>query len=82
MAAITLDRCVIHVFDWNHSIASYRDALEAEVAPLRPGAVFQFGLVQLNTYGPEQIGVARARLPVISGGSESCFERHDTFADA
>jgi hypothetical protein len=82
MAAITFDRCVIHVFDWNHSIAFYRDALEAEMVPLRPGAVFQFGLVQLNTYGPEQIGVVQARLPVISGGSESCFEWHDTFADA
>ena len=36
MAAITFDRCVIHVFDWNHSIAFYRDALEAEVVPYGP----------------------------------------------
>jgi catechol 2,3-dioxygenase-like lactoylglutathione lyase family enzyme len=79
---ITFDHCVIHVSDWERSIAFYRDVLGAEVVPYGLGAVFRFGAVQLNTHGPEQIGTPRARLPVMPGGSDLCFEWNGRIADA
>lgn len=82
MTGITFDHCVIHVSDWERSIAFYRDVLGADVVPYGLGAVFRFGEVQLNTHGPEQIGTPRARLPVMPGGSDLCFEWHGRIADA
>jgi catechol 2,3-dioxygenase-like lactoylglutathione lyase family enzyme len=70
---ISFDHCVIHVGDWERSIAFYRDVLGAEIVPYGKGALFRFGPVQLNTHGPEQIGTPRARLPVMPGGSDICF---------
>ena len=44
--------------------------------------MFRFGPVQLNTHGPGQIGTPRARLPVMPGGSDICFEWHGSIEDA
>ena len=82
MARITFDHCVIHVGEWDRSTAFYRDVLQAEIVPKGKGAMFRFGPVQLNTHGPEQIGTPRARLPVMPGGSDLCFEWHGTVTDA
>ncbi|MCU4654814.1 VOC family virulence protein [Roseibacterium sp. SDUM158016] len=76
MARISFDHCVIHVGDWERSMAFYRDVLEAEIVPYGIGYVFRFGHVQLNTHGPDQIGFPRAGLPVMPGGSDLCFEWH------
>jgi catechol 2,3-dioxygenase-like lactoylglutathione lyase family enzyme len=82
MAKMTFDHCVIHVGDWNRSIAFYRDVLGAEIVPHRVGAFFRFGPVQLNTHGPGQPGEPRAHLPVMPGNSDLCFEWHGTIAEA
>jgi len=82
MTAITFDHCVIHVSNWDHSIAFYRDVLGAEIIAHGRGAMFRFGSFQLNTHGPDQIGTPRARLPVMPGGSDICFEWHGPIADA
>jgi catechol 2,3-dioxygenase-like lactoylglutathione lyase family enzyme len=70
---VSFDHCVIHVGDWERSIAFYRDVLGAEVVTYGKGAFFRFGPVQLNTHGPDQIGTPRARLPVMPRGSDICF---------
>lgn len=82
MLPITFDHCVIHVGDWERSIAFYRDVLGAEIVPHGRGAMFRFGPVQLNTHGPDQIGAPRAGLPVMPGGSDLCFEWHGTVEEA
>jgi catechol 2,3-dioxygenase-like lactoylglutathione lyase family enzyme len=76
MARISFDHCVIHVGDWERSMAFYRDVLDAEIVPYGIGYVFRFGDVQLNTHGPDQIGFPRAGLPVMPGGSDLRFEWH------
>lgn len=75
-AAISFDHCVIHVGDWARSTAFYRDVLGAEAVPVGIGYAYRFGSVQLNCHGPEQIGTPRARLPVMPGNSDLCFEWH------
>ena len=82
MSRITFDHCVIHVGDWDRSTTFYRDVLQAEIVPNGKGAIFRFGPVQLNTHGPKQIGTPRARIPVMPGGSDLCFEWHGTITDA
>ena len=82
MNSISFDHCVIHVSDWARSIAFYRDVLCAEIVPHGAGALFRFGPVQLNTHGPGQVLTPRARLPVLPGGSDICFEWHGTIAEA
>ena len=77
-----LDHCVIHVSDWERAAAFYRDALGAEAVPLGRGYVFRFGDAQLNVHGPEQIGEPRARLPVLPGNSDLCFEWRGPIAEA
>lgn len=79
---ISFDHCVIHVSDWAVSTAFYRDVLGAEVVPVRHGYALRFGAVQLNCHGPGQIGSPRARLPVMPGNSDICFEWHGPIDDA
>ena len=76
MPAIILDHCVIHVSDWDRATAFYRDVLGAEPVPVGKGFAYRFGAAQLNCHGPNQIGTPRARLPVMPGGSDLCFEWH------
>lgn len=71
--AIHLDHCVIHVSNWEHATAFYRDVLGAEVIPVGRGVAFRFGGVQLNVHGPGQVGAPRAAKPVMPGGSDLCF---------
>jgi catechol 2,3-dioxygenase-like lactoylglutathione lyase family enzyme len=75
-ATITLDHCVIHVGDWARSNAFYRDVLGAKIVPVRQGFAYRIGAIQLNCHGPGQIGDPKARLPVMPGGSDLCFEWH------
>lgn len=73
-AKIKLDHCVIHVADWERSNTFYTDVLGAEAVPVSKGFAYRFGDVQLNCHGPDQIGDPRARVPVMPGGSDLCFE--------
>ncbi len=80
--AISFDHCVIHVGDWQQSTNFYRDVLGAVAVPVGGGFAYRFGTVQLNCHGPGQIGTPRARLPVMPGGSDLCFEWHGPIAGA
>ena len=79
---VSFDHCVIHVSDWERSNAFYRDVLGAEPVPVRQGFAYRFGPVQLNCHGPGHWGTPRARLPVMPGGSDLCFEWHGPIEDA
>lgn len=71
--AIHLDHCVIHVSDWDRSIAFYRDVLGAEIIARPVGAAFRFGGVQLNVHGPGVTAAPLAAKPVLPGNSDLCF---------
>jgi catechol 2,3-dioxygenase-like lactoylglutathione lyase family enzyme len=71
---IKLDHCVIHVSDWERSTSFYREVVGAQPMPVGKGFAYRFGETQLNCHGPNQIGSPRARLPVMPGGSDLCFE--------
>jgi catechol 2,3-dioxygenase-like lactoylglutathione lyase family enzyme len=79
---ISFDHCVIHVGDWARSTAFYRDVLGAQAVPVGKGFAYRFGPVQLNCHGPDQIGTPRARLPVMPGNSDLCFEWHGPISEA
>ena len=71
--AVHLDHCVIHVAEWERSIAFYRNVLGAEVVERGAGVAFRFGGVQLNCHGPGVVAEPLAAKPVSPGGSDLCF---------
>ena len=79
---ISLDHCVIHVSEWARSNAFYRDVFGAEIVPVGRGFAYRFGSVQLNCHGPEHWGQPRARIPVMPGNSDLCFEWHGPITGA
>jgi catechol 2,3-dioxygenase-like lactoylglutathione lyase family enzyme len=82
MSKLKLDHCVIHVSDWARSNAFYRDVMGAEVIPRGNGWVYRFGEVQLNCHGPGLDPLPVARLPVVPGNSDLCFEWPQSIAQA
>ena len=70
-----LDHVVIHVSDWEHSNAFYRDVLGAELVGGDPGgpARYRFGEQQLNVHGPGLDPHPVAARPVEPGNSDLCF---------
>jgi len=77
-----LDHCVIHVTDWERSNAFYRDVLGAELVRRPNGWAYRFGDAQLNLHGPGFKPAEVARLPVMPGNSDLCFEWQGPIADA
>lgn len=80
---VKFDHCVIHVTDFDRSNPFYRDVLGAEL--IRRGArgwAYRFGDTQLNLHGPGVIADPIARVPVMPGNSDLCFEWHGPIADA
>ena len=73
MPDIKLDHCVIHVSNWEHSNAFYRDVLGAELVKIGSGWSYRFGDTQLNCHGPNVEGMPVAKLPVMPGGADLCF---------
>jgi catechol 2,3-dioxygenase-like lactoylglutathione lyase family enzyme len=71
---VKLDHCVIHVSDWERSNAFYRDVLGAELVRRPNGWAYRFGDAQLNLHGPGFKPAEVARLPVMPGNSDLCFE--------
>ena len=57
MLPIKLDHCVIHVSNWEHSNAFYRDVMGAELVKVGSGWSYRFGETQLNCHGPEVHGI-------------------------
>ena len=74
MTNVKLDHCVIHVSDWERSNAFYRDVLGAEVVKQGVRTAYRFGDTQLNLHGPGVTGGPIAKLPVMPGNSDLCFE--------
>lgn len=79
---IKIDHCVIHVSDWASATAFYRDVMGAEIVPRGPGFAFRFGDTQLNCHGPGVDAVPVARVPVMPGNSDLCFEWPGPLAEA
>ena len=79
---VTLDHCVIHVTDWERSNAFYTDVLGAELVARPVGFAYRFGDRQLNVHGPGVAPAEVARLPVLPGNSDLCFEWNGPIADA
>ena len=77
-----LDHCVIHVFEWERSNAFYRDVLGAELVARPAGWAYRFGDKQLNVHGPGVRPAEVARLPVVPGNSDLCFEWQGPIAGA
>ena len=77
-----LDHCVIHVSDWERSNAFYRDVVGAELVRRPNGWAYRFGEAQLNLHGPGFTPAEVARLPVMPGNSDLCFEWQGPIADA
>ena len=79
---VKLDHCVIHVSDWERSNAFYRDVLGAELVQRGAGFAYRFGDKQLNVHGKGVWPAEVARLPVMPGNSDLCFEWDGPIADA
>jgi catechol 2,3-dioxygenase-like lactoylglutathione lyase family enzyme len=77
-----LDHCVIHVSDWERSNAFYRDVVGAELVRRPNGWAYRFGEAQLNLHGPGFTPAEVARLPVMPGNSDLCFEWQGPIAEA
>ena len=71
---VKFDHCVVHVSAWEPSNAFYRDVLGAEIVPRAVGFAYRFGDTQLNLHGPGLQPAEVARLPVMPGNSDLCFE--------
>jgi catechol 2,3-dioxygenase-like lactoylglutathione lyase family enzyme len=74
MPKLKLDHCVIHVSDWERSNAFYRDVLGAELIRQGSGWAYRFGDTQLNCHGPGVTPHPIARVLVMPGNSDLCFE--------
>jgi len=82
MPPVKLDHCVIHVADWERSNAFYAQVLGAELVARPVGFAYRFGGKQLNVHGPGVQPAEVARLPVLPGNSDLCFEWGDPIAAA
>jgi catechol 2,3-dioxygenase-like lactoylglutathione lyase family enzyme len=82
MARIRFDHCVVHVSDWERSNPFYRDVLGAELVKTSRGWAYRFGAQQLNLHGPGAVGNPVAKLPVMPGNSDICFEWQGAIEDA
>jgi catechol 2,3-dioxygenase-like lactoylglutathione lyase family enzyme len=71
---VRLDHVVIAVTDFARSNAFYRDLLRAKVVEVDGRVAYRIGDQQLNVHGPGVRPAMVARVPVLPGGSDLCFE--------
>jgi catechol 2,3-dioxygenase-like lactoylglutathione lyase family enzyme len=71
---VRLDHVVIAVTDFARSNAFYRDVLGADVVEIDGRTAYRVGGQQLNVHGPGTRPAMVARLPVVPGNSDLCFE--------
>lgn len=69
-----LDHVVIAVSDFERSNAFYRDVLGAEIVEVDGRVAYRIGRQQLNVHGPGTRPAMVARIPVVPGNSDLCFE--------
>ncbi len=77
-----LDHVVIAVSDFERSNAFYRDVLGAEVVEVDGRVAYRIGGQQLNVHGPGVRPAMVARIAVIPGNSDLCFEWDGAIAGA
>lgn len=77
---VQLDRCVIHVSDWERSNTFYQAVLGAKLIQRGQGWAYRFGTTQLNCPGIDPVPVAR--LPVQPVNSDLCFVWSGTVDEA
>jgi catechol 2,3-dioxygenase-like lactoylglutathione lyase family enzyme len=82
MLPTKLDHCVIHVSDWARSNKFYSEVMGAELVQRPVGWAYRFGGKQLNVHGPGVQPTEVARLPVLPGNSDLCFEWKGPINDA
>ncbi len=69
-----LDHVVIAVTDRSRSDAFYRDVIGAEIVERDGRAFYRVGTQQLNVHAPGVRPAAVARVPIVAGNSDLCFE--------
>src|SRR5260370_1755865 len=79
---VSFDHCVVHASDWERSNGFYRDVLGAELVRRPHGWAYRFAAAQLNLHGPGFHPAEVARLPVVPGNSDLCFQCDGPIADA
>src|SRR5207248_5812835 len=81
-ANVRLDHVVIAVRDFERSNAFYRDVLGARVVEIDGRVAYRVGEQQLNVHGPGVVPAMVARIPVVPGNSDLCFEWDGPIAGA
>lgn len=71
---VRLDHCVIHVGDWESAKDFYGRIFGAQAIDVNGGYVFRSGDHQFNCHGPGKSSTPVARVPVVPGNSDLCFE--------
>jgi catechol 2,3-dioxygenase-like lactoylglutathione lyase family enzyme len=79
---VRLDHVVIGVSDFERSTAFYRDVLGAEIVEIDGRVAYRIGGQQLNVHGPGVQPAMVARIPVVPGNSDLCFEWDGAIAAA
>ena len=77
-----LDHVVIAVTDQRRSDAFYRDVIGAEVVEDGGRSFYRIGDQQLNVHAPGVVPAAVARVAVVAGNSDLCFEWPGPIGDA
>ena len=77
-----LDHVVIAVSDFARSNAFYRDILDAKVVEVDGRVAYRVGGQQINVHGPAVRPAMVARIPVVPGNSDLCFEWDGAIAGA
>jgi catechol 2,3-dioxygenase-like lactoylglutathione lyase family enzyme len=80
--SVRIDHVVIAVTDRARADAFYRDVLGADVVERDGRAFYRVGEQQLNVHAAGVSPAAVARIPVVPGGSDLCFEWPGPIADA
>ena len=73
---------MIAVTEFERSNAFYRDVLGAEIVEIDGRVAYRVGGQQLNVHGPETRPAMVARIPVVPGNSDLCFEWHGAIDEA
>jgi catechol 2,3-dioxygenase-like lactoylglutathione lyase family enzyme len=77
-----LDHVVIAVSDFERSNAFYRDVLGVEIVEIDGRVAYRLDGQQLNVHGPGVRPAMVARMPVVPGNSDLCFEWNGAIAGA
>ena len=77
-----MDHVVIAVSDFERSNAFYREVFGAEIVEIDGRVAYRMDGQQLNVHGPGTVPAMVARIPVVPGNSDICFEWNGTIDEA